>query len=173
VIEKAKCPSRVFPAVFLVILFGLGSFLAPLEILGGGRHNYDCRLGVVSSYEQAADYISDHVNEGEQIFWMGSFSQTVLLEIEGIQFYPQTLNAKFSRHKGGDSEQLAKHGLWNQELLYQWMEEADVILIEHREISDWFLDYLKKPSILYDEVPPTQPVGCRKGAQIRIYRRMR
>lgn len=173
VIEKAKCPSHVFPAFILVILFGLGSFLAPLEILGGGRHNYDCRLGVVSSYEQAADYISEHVNKGEQIFWMGSFSQTVLLEIEGIQFYPQTLNAKFSRHKGGDSEQLAKHGLWNEELMYQWMEEADVILIEHREISDWFLDYLKTPSIHYDEVPPTQPVGCRKGAQIRIYRRMR
>jgi hypothetical protein len=56
-----------------------------------------------------------------------------LLYAPGINIYPSQINGDFGYRSGGDSQQLVKNGLYNDELARQWQADADFIVTE----PDW------------------------------------
>jgi len=69
-------PRMVFP-ISLVFILGLGLLVSPFEVLGGGRHDYDCHGNVIASYETAADHISQYIEEDDRIYWKGDSTQVL------------------------------------------------------------------------------------------------
>ena len=148
----------------------MGLILSPSELLGGGRDLYECNIKVIPSYEQAGKHIREYIQPGEKVYWQGGDTQAVLLELGEIELYPQPLNTSFNLRMGGDSDQLARRGLWNMELKSRWIKEADVVLIEERAGGNNVEgmeenSHLKKVSI-------TSQIGCRSGSNIVILRRV-
>ncbi len=166
-----KIPKTIASLSLVLMLIG-GTLASPLEVLGGGRHNFDCERETITSYEEAAEHISKYVQPGGSVYWSGGDTQSVLLELgDDIELFPQQLNSSFTYRPGYNTELLAKYGYWNDELNQQWLREADILLIEERVLGDWLLDYINHPESMLDEVTSTAPIGCRDGANIKVYRR--
>lgn len=152
-----------------VLLFSI--ILTPTEILGGGRHNWDCRYGVIKSYEDAADEILLEINKGDIVYWEGRATQSLLLGLGEITIHPQVLNTKFSYRVGGEPQALARHGFWSQELRQRWVKSSDVLLLEEAVIENWIRDYIyQSETSNFMEVRSTDNVGCREDANIWIFR---
>ena len=159
----------------LVGFLGLGILLSPTRILGGEMHNFSCRPGVIAEHERAADTLVHNIKNGDRVVWIGSNTQSVLLEImasKNISLYPQQLNAQYSYRLGGDSTYLARHGYWNDKLERNWLAEADVILIERQAVEGWHGPLDPDGELVdYDQVVQTQTIGCFGNKQITLYRR--
>jgi hypothetical protein len=162
------------PAVLIVFLC-LGILFSPLDILGGGRHNYDCQIGVVNTYDNAVELVSNYVEPDDSIFWIGSDTQPVLLglvEEKDIQLFPQQLNAQYSFRIGGKVEQLSKRGFWNPQLAQDWIDISDILLFEEQAISGWFSPFLPQVDIKeFEYIGETNMIGCSEEQKLSIYRR--
>jgi hypothetical protein len=164
------------PSLIQVAFFSLGTVLAPTNLLGGGMEYLDCRWGVISQHEQAARKIAAHVKDGEEIFWLGDKSQVVLLELEAyreVSYFPQQLNANFSRRIGGDPEELGRHGYWNDTLAADWLQQSEVVLIEKQvpaQAGRVSLGNLELDA--FQQVGETSQIGCEGQTTIEIYRRI-
>jgi len=155
-------------ATALIIFLGLGFFLSPTAILGGGRDTYDCSGDVISSYEAAGNYLADLIPSGALVFWRGGLSTVPLLYLDEIEIYPPQLNNDYSFRNGGNPDTLVKYGFWNEELAHQWAQEADVILIEDRYFKGWLVDQVNNQA--YGLYPPTPKTAqCRKDSAIHIF----
>jgi len=161
------------PSVFLVLFLFISVFFMPFELFGGGQHNWECSFGVISSYEKAGRLISNYIHQGDKVYWEGRGTQSIFLELGDIDIFPQQMNMKYSYRRGGDSEKLAKRGLWNETLKRRWVKQADVLLIEEEYLSGWIGEYIyQSEESSFDEISSTSPIGCRKKDNIWIFRRV-
>lgn len=171
-LDQERFSPKMTISIALVFVLGMGIIASPLEVLGGGRHDYDCHKNVIATYETAAEHISQYVEEGDRVYWKGNSTQVLLAELGLIELFPQQLNAIFSYYQGGDSEMLAKYGLWNDELDQQWAREANIFLIEEKYLNGWLVDYIYRSEGLFDEKEPPPLAGCREGANIIVIERV-
>jgi hypothetical protein len=74
------------------------------------------------------------------------------------------LNHDHSFRIGSDPNELLKRGFWNQELATQWLNEADIILIEKPYLRDWEEQILYYSNGGYTEVMQTSFLGACDGA---------
>jgi hypothetical protein len=164
-----------FIAQTLVLFFLLGSVLSPTAFFGGGWNFYDCGSDVFSSYQDAANQVSNYVEDGDQIFWIGVDTQAVLLELldkNEYQIYPQQLNAMNSFRLGGDSEQLTRVGYWNDLLAQEWVDGSQVLMFEEQALTRWFGDVLPKIDLAgFEKVGETGDIGCTANQRITIYKK--
>jgi hypothetical protein len=124
----------------LVIVLLVGFLLSPTELLGAGDKTYTCGGDVISSYEAAGEKLALDVEPGMQVYWRAGNSTVPLLYIPEAQIYPPQMNDVFSFNNTDDtvdSDLLYRFGLWNEELKNQWIEEADLILVEGRWYDEW------------------------------------
>ena len=163
------------PSLILMAFFSLGAILAPTNLLGGGMEYLDCRWEVINQHEQAARTIAAHVQDGEEIFWLGDKTQVVLLELEAhreVSFFPQQLNANFSRRSGGDPDELSRHGYWNEVLAKDWLQRSEVVLIEKQHPAGEERFNLVNLGIdSFQQVGETVQIGCEGRTSLVIYRR--
>ena len=156
--------------VFLIV--GIG--LSPTEFFGGGWNFYDCKEGVFDSYKDAANEISKYVENGDQIFWIGVDTQSVLLELSEIRsykIYPQQLNAMNTFRLGGDTDTLTRIGLWNDEIAQDWIDGSQVLLFEEQALSRWFGDVYQQINLdHFKMVGETGDIGCSTNQRITIYK---
>jgi len=170
--EYGKKPTISY---ILVSFLVLGIILTPTDFLGGSRHIYDCQPGVISTYEKAADEISLHIDDEEQVLWIGTDTEVVLIELmekKSIKIFPQSLNTRYTFRFGGNTDQLASRGFWNEELAQDWIDQSDTLLFEEQAINGWF----KHISPLVDMkdfimVGETSMTGCSSDERILIFQR--
>ncbi|MCZ7552379.1 MAG: hypothetical protein M5U05_07300 [Anaerolineales bacterium] len=86
-------------------------------------------------------------------------SAAPLLYVPDIRIYPPQINDGYSFYLDGDPELLLREGRWNRALDQQWLQEADVVLIEDRIYSQKYRDALGATTIQLPLTPPT--VTCR------------
>jgi hypothetical protein len=168
---QAEKPGRFLPnrsVLALVMTFFMGWLLTPTGLLGPTQDSYDCDLDVITSYETAGQQLAGQTPPGSKVFWRGGDTQALLLYLKDVDFYPALFNANFANREG-DSEQLERYGLWNDALIVEWAREADVILIEERNYSDWLGDYVSSGE--FNELEPIPEVGCRGGTSVHVYLR--
>jgi hypothetical protein len=161
---------------FTVALISLiaGTLLSPSLVLGGGRFAYDCSGDTVASYESTGAQLASLIPPGSKVYWdsgsSGSFVSTLLLYLPEIQVFPPQINGQFSFRTGGNPDDLFRVGLWNDELASQWVQEADVIVIQKPPIFPSWEYYISMDN--YDVHLVQQPLGsCQVNSDLRVYLR--
>jgi hypothetical protein len=170
-----KTTPEPFVSYLLIVFLGLGMLGSPSVFLGGSRDNYDCQLGVIDTYSQAAKEISTSIEDGEKVFWIGSDTEVVLIgliEEKQIEIYPQLLNTRYSFRFGGSSDQLARRGFWNEELAQDWIDQSDTLLFEEQAFTGWFDPILSLVNLdEFEQIGTTSQTGCSSDERILIYQR--
>lgn len=170
VISSGETASRL-----LITFLGLGILLSPTEILGGEMSTFRCQPGVIEQHEEAAERISTHLTDGDTIYWIGSNTQAVLLELErgmDLSFFPQQMNAQYSFRIGGEGRDLAKHGFWNSEIGRRWLQKTDVVILEQEALVGWFAPFTSDIEHTFTEkVGAITQLGCFGNKSLEIYRR--
>ena len=167
-VKRGRNGGYSFGALLLIASLGLGVWLSPLM---GGTYRQDglCHADIPQTYKQIGNHIATIIPAGSQVYWEAKTVVPLLYAPEIKIYFPQ-IYALFSFRVGGDSEQLVKYGLWNDELARQWRAESDFIFTE----VDWYQTY--RPGGDLDttkfEEFQTAPVNpCDPYSYLLIYRR--
>jgi hypothetical protein len=119
-----------FASLLLLVVLTAGIFLSPTPWLGGGFYTYDCRPGIVNEIEEAGQQLRELIPAGSSIYWRTNRMPIIMLTyLDSPNLFPPQLNGSYSFLNGGDSQQLARYGFWNQELSDQWLAQADYAFI--------------------------------------------
>jgi hypothetical protein len=161
-----------FIAAFIFLI--AGTLLSPSLLLGGGRFAYDCSGDTIASYESTGAQLASLIPPGSKVYWdsgsLGSFVSTLLLYLPEIQVFPPQINGQFSFRTGGNPDDLFRVGLWNDELAAQWVQAADVIVIQKPPIFPAWEYHISLDD--YDVHLVQQPLGsCQVNSDLRVYLR--
>jgi hypothetical protein len=159
-----------FGLLALGIFLIAGLILSPTSLLGNGYQDNDCAGDVISAHEATGQYLVEVIPPGSQVYWQGPESVVPMLYIPGASIYPPQINNKYSLKLGGDTEEMLRIGLWNDDLANKWRQEADFIIVEERKYNSEWKAFLESGK--FDELPrsPTT-TPCRDDASLRIFRR--
>jgi len=134
-VKKKIVRGYSYGSLFLVTALGLGIFISPL--MGGTyREKGLCGTDIPKTYQQIGKTLADVIPAGSQVYWEAK-TAVPLLYTPGIRIYSPQIYGLFSFRLGGDSDQLVKYGLWNDDLARRWREEADFIVTE----VNWYQTY--------------------------------
>ncbi|MBL7162779.1 MAG: glycosyltransferase family 39 protein [Anaerolineales bacterium] len=153
-------------------IFTLFLLLGTVVSLGLGLSpgDRDCGWDVIASYEAGGAHLAEYIPAGSKVYWWGGLSTVPLLYLPDVEIYPPQINNGYSFRLGGDPDDLARYGWWSRELAEQWIQEADVILIEARLHGGFATSFVESEA--FDEVSPTPPlVPCRSNSPIHIFLR--
>ncbi|KAA3646654.1 MAG: hypothetical protein DWQ07_10625 [Chloroflexi bacterium] len=164
--RQRQWPSAATTGLIIILL---GTFIfMPSEVLSGGEHTHDCGGDVISSYETVGAQLAEHIQPGMQVYWRAGNSTLPLLYIPEAEIYPAQMNDVFAfQNTGGpvDSDDLERYGLWNEEWKQEWLEEADVILVEGRRYNE-FENFIEAGRYL--QIDTTEPLEECRGDDSRI-----
>jgi hypothetical protein len=169
-IWRSRKPGIGYASLLIIVTLCLGFLLTPTVVLGGSYDLYDCTGDSLTAYEQAGSHLASTIPPGSLVYWKGSLSPAPLLYVPDIEIYPSQLNGDYSFRLGGDPDALLRYGWWSMPLAEQWIEEADIVLIEESYYNGWLKKALRQDG--YTELslsPPTS--GCRLDSQIHIFQR--
>lgn len=152
------------------ILLVTGLFLSPTVVLGGAKQDRDCGLDVIASYESVGKHLSRFIQPGRLVFWEGGLTVIPLLYLPGIKIFPAQINNGYSHRIGGNEDELARLGLWNDEMKNRWLEEADFILIEKPRYNEKWKDFVEAGQ--FEELPPSPSYLPCEDRPLRIFRRI-
>lgn len=147
-------------AGFVMMYFSLGTLIT----LGMGFRLQEsiCGWDVISSYEEGGAHLAEVIPSGSKIYWRGGLSPAPLLYLTDYEIYPPQLNDGYSYRRGGDPDELARRGWWNEELKQLWMLDADIILVEG--------DQNELDKDMYEKISSTLPLfPCNDTSAIHIY----
>jgi hypothetical protein len=156
-----------FGVISTVVFLLAGIFFSPTVALGGGFDQWDCKMNVIRTYEQTGQFLARNLSPGDQVYWDGGNAVAILLYVPNIYIFPQQLDDQWNYFHGGDSNALARLGLWNDELAKLWRDEANVIIIQQVDYSDW-QTYLDKSNFI-ELQPPKAPLNCESDTFLRIF----
>jgi len=154
----------------MTILLVTGLLLSPTVILGGASQDRDCGTDVIASYESVGRHLSRFIQPGRSVFWEGGLSVVPLLYLPGIEIFPAQINNGYSHRIGGDEDELARLGLWNDEMRDRWLEGVDFILIEKPRYNEKWKDFVEAGQ--FDELPPSPSYLPCEDRPLRIFRRI-
>ncbi|MGB8212815.1 MAG: glycosyltransferase family 39 protein [Anaerolineales bacterium] len=161
----------VYSMAFITMLFFLmiGAVLAPTGVLGGGLTQWNCGGNVITEYAQVGDYLARNIPVGSQVYWDGGNAVAVLLYVPNIHIFPQQLDEQWNFYHGGDSDTLARLGLWNDDLAKIWREKSNVIIIQQVDFPSW-QSYLNTSAFVELQAPKI-PLNCEANTYLRIFTR--
>jgi hypothetical protein len=169
---KKKLHLNVHYAALVMVVFVLaGSLLAPGRVLGGGTYVYDCDQDSLAAYEKAGQQLEDLIPAGSQVYWdVSSSAVSLLLYLPEVEIYPQQINGIYAYYTGGNTDDLLRVGQWNDEAAAQWLEQADVIVVEEPSIQT---GWQRVVSSGYEHMTVANPVAaCNGDAELNIYRKV-
>jgi hypothetical protein len=158
-----------FSAYILFILLG-GGILLSLLMGGTNRDKGICQADIIQTYEQIGNTLSNIIPANSLVYWGGRTAIPLLYIPTAKIYYPQIYSGSYFR-VGGNSEQLLKHGFWNNELARQWQSEAEFIVTE----STWpqQQDYHQEFDLTEFEEFRTVPSNpCDPSSYLLIYSRL-
>jgi hypothetical protein len=156
-------PETSIAAVFLLA----GMLLSPSIALGGGFTQWDCNMNVIQSYEQTGQFLASNIPANDLVYWDGGNAVGLLLYAPNLRIIPQQLDGQWNYFLGGDSNALARLGLWNDDLAKLWRDKANVIITQQVNYSKWQL-YLQDSKFVEVD-PPQIPVNCESNTYLRIF----
>ena len=153
----------VIATVFLLA----GILFSPSIALGGGFTQWDCKMNVIKTYEQIGRFLASNIPANDLVYWDGGNAVALLLYVPNIHINPQQLDDQWNYFHGGDSDTLARLGLWNDDLAKLWRDKADVIITQQVDYPKW-QSYLKESEFV-EVAPPKIPVNCEENTYLRVF----
>ena len=146
----------------------LGIFLSPL--LNIGENRIDCDQNLIIANERLGAYLSQIIPPHSLVYWDGGLSFTPMVYVADARIFPPQINGDYTYRIGGDAETLYRQSYWNEELKLQWMNSADVFIIENERYPSW-KEFLS-PQAFEEYAEPLTAPSCKKGAGLRIFHRL-
>jgi hypothetical protein len=140
---------------------------SPSIALGGGFTQWNCNMNVIKTYEQTGQFLARNLPSDDLVYWDGGNAVAILLYVPNIHIMPQQLDDQWNFFHGGDSNTLARLGLWNDELAKLWRDEANVFIIQQVDYPAW-QSYLNVSEFTELQVPQL-PVNCESDTFLRIF----
>jgi hypothetical protein len=170
-IRKKLFFSWHFAALLMVLFTLLGSLISPTRALGGGTFTYDCDTISLDDYQRIGQRMAEIIPPGSRVYWdVSSSSTSLLLYLPFIQVYPQQINGIYSYQVGGNTQEILRRGQWNDTAAAQWLDEADIIVIEIPAIDTGWQKVIPTG---YEKFTVTNPVAvCSQDGVIDIYRKV-
>jgi len=166
--KRTELKLNSFASSAMIILLLAGFLFSPSPFLGGGYRTYDCTENVIAGYERLSTELQQEIPSGALVFWRGGRSAIPLLDLENIQTFPAQLNGDYSYRLAGNADELHRYGLWGPALLQDWLQAADLILVENDLYRTWLQDALESGP--YELVASTDTlVDCSPRSEILIY----
>jgi len=169
---KKKINIKVRYAALVMVVFVLaGSLLAPARVLGGGTYVYDCDQNSLAAYEKAGQQLAGLIPAGSRVYWdVSSSAVSLLLYLPEVQIQPQQINGVYGYYIGGNTQDLLRVGQWNDAAAAQWLEQADIIVVEEPSIQT---GWQRIVSSGYEQKTVANPVeACNGEAELNIYRKV-
>ncbi len=158
---------------FSYILFSItliaGFILTPTFFLSKGNDFFSCDSDVLTGFESTAKDIQEIIAPGSRIWWVGRIP-AIFLYLTDMEIFPQQLNHFHNLRTGAADEELARFGLWSQNLGLKWLEASDYVLVERQWLTGWVeqaiisADFVQLPGI-------SIPEKCRPDLEILIFTR--
>ena len=165
--HKKVLQSYSFGVITMAVFLLAGIFFSPTVALGGGFDQWDCNMNVIKAYAQTGQFLASNLSPNDLVYWDGMNAVAVLLYVPNIVIFPQQLDDQWNYFHGGDSNALARLGLWNDQLAKLWRDQANVIIIQQVDYSDW-QSYLDKSGFI--ELQPLKtPLNCEPDTFLRIF----
>lgn len=165
---KTFQPRPVFGLVLLNVFFAMGLLLSPLLHLGGSRA--DCEQDILSANEELGAHIANVIPADSLVYWDGGLSFTPMVYVPQARIFPPQINDGYTYRIGGDADTLFRFSHWNGELNNQWLNSADVFIIENKRYSYWKEFF--NPQEFEEYQKPTTAPSCEDGAGLRIFHRI-
>jgi hypothetical protein len=143
--------------------------LSPTRVLGNGYREYDCGGDILTRYEEVGRSLADSIPSGSLVYWRVD-SPTLLLYIPDVSIFPQQLNDGANFNSGGSADEMARLGLWNQELAERWFHAADLVLVDRSSLGG--LEARFPTSELRELWRTPKLEGCRRGTRISVLSRI-
>jgi hypothetical protein len=156
-------PGISIAAVFLLA----GMLLSPSIALGGGFTQWECNMNVIQTYEQTGQFLAGNIPVNDLVYWDGGNAVALLLYAPNLRIIPQQLDYHWNYFLNGDSNTLARLGLWNDDLAKLWRDKADVIITQQVNYPKW-QSYLQHSKFV-ELNPPKIPVDCESNTYLRIF----
>jgi hypothetical protein len=86
-----------------------------------------------------------------------------------VKIFPAQINSAYSFVRNGDTAEMIRFGLWNEELAARWKATADFFIVEEKQYIRW-KDFFTADN--FDEyVRSPEGTSCSEDSQLRIFRR--
>lgn len=161
------------PQFWLILTTALiiaGVLLSPTRFMTGTASTYTCQADMLIAMEAVGEHLQIYIQPGKSVYWQGSLSAVPLLYIPEANIFPAQLNDGYSFRIGGEIHRLQEFGLWNEELMDQWLEQSDYIIIQEQYYNRDWKQFLESGE--FDELPTSPAVNpCVKNSALRIFRR--
>ena len=157
-----------FAYILLNVFLAMGLLLSPVLQTGGSRA--DCEQDILSANEKLGAYLASVIPADSLVYWDGGLSFVPMVYIPNVRFFPPQINDGYTYRVGGDSDTLFRFSHWNSELNDQWMDSADIFIIEAKRYSTW-KEFLNPQEFEEYQKPITAP-SCEDGAGLRIFHRL-
>jgi hypothetical protein len=151
-----------------VALTLIGTLFSPSPLLAGEYTSYDCQGDVISGFEAAGAELAKAIPAGSSVYWAG-YSPVTLLSLPGVAIYPSQLHQTYSFRISDNDDGLLKYGWWNQRLAEKWLNEADFVLVEQRNLGHggWLDEQLSN----FEQMLVTKPQTCRPDSAMLVFRK--
>jgi len=161
-----------FGAISVSVFMVAGLVFSPSIALGGGFNQWDCKGNIIDTYEQAGKYLAGVIPPGSRVYWEGGNAVAALLYVPGIKIFPQQVDWKWNYMLDGDPATLSRLNFWNLDLAEQWLEDADVILVQdgyQQSVTQSALDFSGFESV----GKTSQRMNCTRDSFLMVYGRRR
>jgi hypothetical protein len=110
-----------------------------------------CRNNFLAYYEEAANSLADLIPPGSTVYWRGSGRHLAfMLYMDDVKlFLPQIHGG--GGYLAGDTQELLRFGLYNEELDKQWRQSADILIFWPTYVTKETRDFLDQPG--YEQIP--------------------
>jgi hypothetical protein len=156
-----------FGGFYVLTALVFGSIFSPLLSYKAGQP--DCDSNVIAANEEVGAHLRSIIPQGSIVYWNGGLSTAPLLYLPGVEIFPAQINNGYSFVSHGDTDELFKFGLWNEEMDAEWRATADFFILEEARYAGW-KDFLNPEE--FDEYARTpRGTSCLEETHLRIFRR--
>ena len=123
-------------------------FPAALEARTGEA---ECRNNFLAYYEEAANSLADLIPPGSTVYWRGSGRHLAfMLYMDDVKLFLPQIHAG-GGYLAGDTQELLRFGLYNEELDQEWRQAADILIFWPTYVTKETRDFLNQPG--YEQIP--------------------
>lgn len=103
-----------------------------------------CSTHFLTYYERAGASLAQVIPPGSRLYWRASGNHLALmLYLKDVKIFPPQVHAG-GGYVVGDTQQLPRMGMYNQELDTQWRDSADILAVWENFVSPDLLEFLQE-----------------------------
>jgi len=128
-----------------------------------------CMTDFLTYYEEAGRAFADLLPPGSTVYWKGSGRHLAfMLYVDNVKLFPPQIHAG-GGYMAGDTQQLLRFGIYNEELDKEWRESADILVFWPTYVNKEVRDFLAQP--IYERIPFDMGKLAQCEDELLVYRR--